>query len=211
MKVCEIFYSLQGEGPNVGYPAVFVRLAGCNVRCEMCDSKYSWEEGKDMSVDAVIKEITKYKAMIMAPGLVITGGEPLVQQDEVIELCRRMNGLARFINIETNGTIPVSDELVRYAKIIISPKIGNLGVEVGIHPKNVRNDVYYKFVVKNISDVDKITEKYYMLPQDKIYIMPEGTVSNSQLYEKLWHICKQYGWILSPRLHILVWGNVRGV
>ena len=101
MKVCEIFYSIEGEGIEIGRLEVFVRLSGCNLRCKWCDTKYAWEEGKEMSVDEVIKEIKKYPCKSVS----ITGGEPLLQREEVFELVKKLKEMGYWIQINTNGTI----------------------------------------------------------------------------------------------------------
>ena len=74
LKVNEIFYSIQGESSFVGIPFVFVRLTGCNLRCSYCDTKFAYEEGQDLSVEQIFKEIKKFKCKYVE----ITGGEPLL-------------------------------------------------------------------------------------------------------------------------------------
>ena len=101
MKVSEIFYSIEGEGIEIGRPEIFVRLSGCNLRCVWCDTKYAWENGKEMSVEEVIEEIKKYPCKSVS----ITGGEPLLQKKEVLELVRKLKNLGYWIQINTNGTI----------------------------------------------------------------------------------------------------------
>ena len=77
MKVNEIFYSIQGESTFTGLPCVFVRLAGCNLRCTYCDTEYAYDDGEEMSVDEIIKEVNSYNSDLVE----ITGGEPLFQND----------------------------------------------------------------------------------------------------------------------------------
>lgn len=101
MKVSEIFYSIEGEGIEIGRLEVFIRLAGCNLRCTWCDTKYALENGKDMSVDEVIKEVAKYPCKNVS----ITGGEPLLQRKEVFELVQRLKKVNYWVQINTNGTI----------------------------------------------------------------------------------------------------------
>lgn len=102
LKVNEIFLSIQGEGVSAGYPTVFVRLTGCNLRCSYCDTTYSYNEGCDMTVAKVLEEIEShgYKRVC------ITGGEPLLQENGVKEL---LEGLADYeVSIETNGSVDLS-------------------------------------------------------------------------------------------------------
>ncbi len=105
MKIIETFVSLQGEGVRQGMPCFFVRLAGCNLHCAWCDTPASLEKGEDVSVDELIKRIA-------ASGLsyvCITGGEPLLQKDEVKELLAVLKGAEMTVDIETNGTLGFED------------------------------------------------------------------------------------------------------
>jgi 7-carboxy-7-deazaguanine synthase len=101
MKISEIFYSLEGEGIEIGRPEIFVRLAKCNLKCTWCDTKYSWNDGKEMSVNETLNEIAKYPCKSVS----ITGGEPLLQREELLELIQRLKKLGYWIQINTNGTI----------------------------------------------------------------------------------------------------------
>lgn len=101
MKVNEIFYSLQGEGHYTGTPAVFLRLSGCNLACPFCDTLH--QQGEEMMDDEIVRAISKYPAR----HVVITGGEPALQlTDEFIDLLHREGW---FVQIETNGTMPIPD------------------------------------------------------------------------------------------------------
>ncbi len=101
MRVFEIFRSIQGEGRSQGYPSIFLRLAGCNLDCTWCDTRYAREGGTDMPCDEITCKISAY------PGkrLCITGGEPLLQQDQLLPLLTGFHEEGYQIEIETNGTI----------------------------------------------------------------------------------------------------------
>ncbi|MEM1582972.1 MAG: 7-carboxy-7-deazaguanine synthase QueE, partial [Candidatus Bathyarchaeia archaeon] len=86
MKISEIFFSIEGEGIEIGRPEVFVRLSGCNLRCSWCDTKYALKNGKEMSIEEIIQEIGKYPCKNIS----ITGGEPLLQRKELLELVKRL-------------------------------------------------------------------------------------------------------------------------
>jgi len=77
MKVCEIFHSIQGEGEFSGYPTIFIRLTGCNLRCRYCDTQYAFYEGEDVDVDEIMKRIEPFKSRYVC----VTGGEPLLQEE----------------------------------------------------------------------------------------------------------------------------------
>lgn len=101
MEVSEIFYSIEGEGIGIGRPEVFIRLAGCNLRCKWCDTKYTWSDGKEISIDEIIAEISRYPCKNIS----ITGGEPLLQREELFELVKRLKEMNYWIQLNTNGTI----------------------------------------------------------------------------------------------------------
>ena len=110
MKIAEIFYSLQGEGANMGKPAIFVRLAWCNQNCSFCDTE--WKNGVDMSVTEILQEIEPFPAKM----IIWTGGEPTLQLNNEI-----LSHFTHYYNgIETNGTNPVPS---RIDYIACSPKV----------------------------------------------------------------------------------------
>ncbi|MBA4373074.1 MAG: 7-carboxy-7-deazaguanine synthase, partial [Thermodesulfovibrio sp.] len=105
MRVCEMFTSIQGESSYAGQPCTFIRLTGCNLRCSYCDTQYAFEEGQEMTVDAVVEQV--HKAGL--PLVEITGGEPLLQSQGVQELacCLLDNGYQ--VLLETNGSLGIGD------------------------------------------------------------------------------------------------------
>ena len=104
MKINEIFHSIQGEGKNVGLPTIFVRTTGCNLRCRYCDTTYAYYEGEEMELQDIMKEIRKWDCKRIC----LTGGEPLLQE-EMIEFADMLIIGGYTINIETNGSIDISD------------------------------------------------------------------------------------------------------
>jgi len=104
LAVCEIFYSIQGESSFAGLPCLFFRLAGCNLRCSYCDSRYSFEEpGQTMAIAALVAEAGKYPQAIVE----VTGGEPLMQAATVPFLVAFV-ARGRTVLLETNGSLPVA-------------------------------------------------------------------------------------------------------
>lgn len=107
LKVNEIFYSIQGESSYAGLSCVFVRLTGCNLRCTYCDTRYAYDEGRDMGIDEIIDRVASYRC-----GLVeITGGEPLIQK-EAPRLVSALLEKGFHLLLETNGSrdIGIVDE-----------------------------------------------------------------------------------------------------
>ncbi len=211
MLINEIFYSIQGEGPSIGKPSVFLRLGGCNLKCKWCDSKYTWDpkvsDNKVMKLDQIIKKIESYPCN----HLVITGGEPVLQQDGLKELLSELKKY--YVEIETNGSIAL--KINKYIEQFnCSPKLknsGNLPYPLKILPTNKK--VIYKFVISNKSDLNEVKKycKKYKIPKNRTWLMPEGTSKADILKRSKWliEICKKEGYNFSPRLHIMLYGNER--
>lgn len=116
MQITEIYKSLQGESTYAGLPCTFVRLTGCNLRCTWCDSEYTFQGGVKMSDDEVIGEVRR-----LSPdgGLVeITGGEPMLQQREVVPLIQRLLDAGHKVLLETSGERPLSSVPPEVIKIV---------------------------------------------------------------------------------------------
>jgi len=125
LNINECFYSLQGEGARAGMPAVFLRLAGCNLRCEFCDTKYAYDQGQELTTEKAVCLIHSKAQAVNPPvcrNVIITGGEPAIQMDGLMDLVRRLRGWkpAWNIGIETNGTIDISGLGLDW--ITVSPK-----------------------------------------------------------------------------------------
>ena len=113
LKINEIFYSIQGESSYSGMPCIFVRLTYCNLRCSYCDTEYSFYEGKDMSIDAIMKEIEQYDCKLVE----VTGGEPLMQE-ESIDLMHALLNKDYQVMLETGGSLPVNKVPKEVIKIV---------------------------------------------------------------------------------------------
>ena len=224
MRIAEIFYSVQGEGSLIGVPSIFVRTSGCNLRCSWCDTPYtSWNpEGEDFTVDEILARADRFPA---ARHVVLTGGEPMIAPG-IVELSRRFRELGLHITIETAGTVfaPVACDLMS-----ISPKLANSTPEgvfraqherLRLQPDVLRRlisacDYQLKFVVASEDDLPEVTALVSLLnaPSDKVILMPEGIAPDVLERRGAWiaEICKQRGYRFSPRLHIHLYGNKRGV
>jgi 7-carboxy-7-deazaguanine synthase len=104
LKTIEIFASVQGEGLRQGEPTIFVRLAGCNLRCSFCDTKKAWRGGRELSVEKIAGEVARLRRGFPATWACLTGGEPLAQDVRALVLRLHDDGLK--VQIETNGTFP---------------------------------------------------------------------------------------------------------
>jgi 7-carboxy-7-deazaguanine synthase len=229
MYISEIFYSIQGEGILAGMPSVFIRTSGCNLRCSWCDTPYaSWKpEGEHQSVEQIIREIKKYPAKYC----VITGGEPMISE-EIHELASELRKSGRHITIETSGTIPPVGIECDLASV--SPKLANSIPKTDISDEwikiheNLRfqpeiidewisnYDYQLKFVVASKNDIDEIQNIIGSLkteiPPEQVLLMPEGTdmktIKSREII--LIDLCEKHGFRYCPRLHIELFGNVRG-
>jgi 7-carboxy-7-deazaguanine synthase len=134
MQITEIFKSIQGESTYAGSPCVFVRLTGCNLRCSWCDSEYTFSGGHRMGLEEVLKEVEQ-----LSPegGLVeITGGEPMLQEREVVPLMHRLLDAGYRVMLETSGERPLERVPRRVIKIV-DVKCPNSGEENTFHMENL--------------------------------------------------------------------------
>lgn len=236
MVVSEIFAGLQGEGPSIGIPSVFLRLSGCNLECKWCDTLSIWKKGKTMTpmqvADAILsfKPISKEMLQDKAAHLVITGGEPLMEHNhaELIEmldiLARKLDAKYPYVEVETNGT----QRLLKFttfagyaSQINCSPKLSNSDEPFD---KRYKRDViieiakqqnsFFKFVISSVEDWKEIERDFLPLIVDKkkIYLMPSGIdrdelIKNSQL---VWELAMDYGVRSTTRLQTVTWNNLHG-
>jgi 7-carboxy-7-deazaguanine synthase len=115
MQITEIYKSLQGESTYAGLPCVFVRLTGCNLRCSWCDSEYTFQGGRKMAVEEVLGEVSR----LSGDGLVeITGGEPMLQEREVVPLMQRLLDQGYQVLLETSGERPLERVPAGVVKIV---------------------------------------------------------------------------------------------
>lgn len=221
MKIVEHFGpTIQGEGKSAGKIVNFLRLAGCNLNCEWCDSKYAShpETFEEKTVDELFEIFSQAKVK----RLVITGGEPLLQQDELVLLIRKLKESDKwYIEMETNCTIVPNSELSMLVdQFNVSPKLANSknNLLVSINEEAINffasfENSCFKFVTDNNIDEIKQFVTNYKIPADKVYLMAEGFERFAQVeqVEKILNWCVENGFNYGPRLHTLLWGNRRGV
>ncbi|HID57066.1 TPA: 7-carboxy-7-deazaguanine synthase QueE [Candidatus Poribacteria bacterium] len=187
VRVIEIFYSIQGEGHRTGQPMVFVRLAGCNLRCDFCDTKYAWkmERGKRMSEEEILEEVSKYGC----DWVCLTGGEPTLQDLSKLIPMLREEGYK--VAVETNGTI--FQKSLRLASwVTVSPKEG-----ADVHPLVMEITDELKYVIRSEGDLKRI--RYHPL----IYLQP---VDNDPDAVRICveAVLKNPRWRLSVQVHKLI-------
>lgn len=225
----EIFATIQGEGVSAGVPAVFVRLAECNLRCEWCDTKYTWDwanhdktsETIELDEDALHEEISRVANVVRT--VVFTGGEPLLQQDELAPLAARLRVLGFKVEVETNGTVAPTEAMAAVVdQWNVSPKLSSSKNtdRARYRPTALlwfaaRPNVQIKIVVASDSDVEEATELVSALgelPRDRVLLTPEGVDAMTIAERSRWLAdrCRAHGYRLGTRLHVFLWGSERG-
>jgi len=207
LKINEMFPAIQGEGSTSGKPVYFIRLSGCNAECDFCDTKYH-RYGKNISNREVIKSINKSELK----NIVITGGEPLLQMDDVSELMLSLPN-KRFY-LETNGSL-YHQAVGNFKKISCSPKKELIRNNIeSYHKFNTLKQTTFKFVYEHeynywwMNFIDKLK-----IENDRVWIMPEGATKKKQL-EKMPEVinyCLKNKFNFSPRLHVLAFDTKRKV
>jgi len=220
LVVSEVFGpTVQGEGPSLGRRTGFVRLGRCNLACTWCDTAYTWDwsrydpavELRKLDVDEVVRQVDAMDV----PMVVVTGGEPLLQQSALIDLLPRLK--PRRIEVETAGTLAPRPELVELVdQWNVSPKLANSGnpAERRHKPDVLRafeatGRAVFKFVAEGPAELDEIAA-FGVSP---VWVMPQGTTPDTVRdgLARLADAVIARGWNLTTRLHVEVWGDRRGV
>jgi 7-carboxy-7-deazaguanine synthase len=225
----EMFATVQGEGISCGVPSVFIRLAECNLKCDYCDTKYTWDwqnydrkvETLELTTDDIVQRATAL-AGERVRNVVMTGGEPLLQQEELAVVAARLREQGFRIEIETNGTIVpgaalagaidqwnVSPKLEGSKNLLRSRRRPEALTWFAKHP-----EAHFKFVVTSLDDlaeIDQLVTEYEIASQ-RVILMPEGTEPEVLAERSRWMVdeCRARGFRLGARLHVVLWGSTRG-
>ncbi|RLC27493.1 MAG: 7-carboxy-7-deazaguanine synthase [Deltaproteobacteria bacterium] len=213
LRVNEIFYSIQGESSHAGSPCVFIRLTGCNLRCDYCDTRYAYEEGDLLDISEVLRQVDYYAC----PLVEITGGEPLLQEDTA-DLIQNLLEKNYTVLLETNGTLDLA-EIDRRCVKIIDIKCPSSGEHEKRHPDIftwVRAMDEIKFVIGDRADYDYARRILaYMrgelhLRNTVLFSPVFGQTSPDTLVE--WILEDHLDVRLNLQLHKMIWGaNQQGV
>ena len=215
-RIAEVFFSIQGEGPTAGIPAVFVRLQGCSVGCAWCDTKYSWNPaaGRGLALEDLVEEASAFSCRRS----VITGGEPL-ESPLFAPLVQAVKARGFTLEAETSGTLPPPAVPVDQWNVSVKLVGSRVPEAKRINPDAIREflrlGAWWKFVVVDTGDVAEVLRlaERFAIPRERILLMPEG-VRREEILDRspwVWEECKRYRFRFSPRLHILLWGPQRGV
>jgi 7-carboxy-7-deazaguanine synthase len=209
LRITEIFYSLQGEANTVGFPTVFVRLTGCPLRCQYCDSAYAFTGGDWWSLSDILKEVAKYNPHYVT----VTGGEPLAQPNS-ITLLKQLCDVGYSVSLETSGALDVSKVDLRVSKVVDIKTPGSQEMQRNLfsNVEHLKPHDQIKFVICDRADYDwakEIINEYQLTERCTVLFSPSyQQVENKDLAE----------WILADRLpvrmqiqvHKYIWGDVPG-
>lgn len=240
----EIFHSIQGEGKSIGVPSVFVRTSLCNLHCIWCDTDYTWNwEGtrfphvhdaqpgyrkfskKDWIDQCSILSVAQTVASFHCRNVILTGGEPMLQQSALVKLMEllRQSSQGYHFEVETNGTLVPSPEFdAAIDQYNVSPKLDNSGNPLKLRHKPAAlrffatsPKAFFKFVVAAQSDLEEVLHliHQYQIPAENVWLMPEGSTAAVLSQRRKWlvEICKRNNFRYTDRLHVQIWGAKKGV
>ena len=209
LRLTEIFYSLQGETRTVGLPTVFVRLTGCPLRCQYCDTAYAFQGGQWWDLDAIVSEVKKYPVKYVT----VTGGEPLAQK-ACIGLLTRLCDEGYEVSLETSGALCIAEVDPRVVKVVDIKTPGSLEVQ-----KNRWENIPYllphdqiKFVICDQQDYEwskEILSEYELYNKCQVLFSPSfEQVKAGDLAD--WILKDRLPVRLQIQLHKYLWGDVVG-
>jgi 7-carboxy-7-deazaguanine synthase len=213
LKVNEIFYSIQGESSYAGYPCVFVRLTGCNLKCSYCDTRYAYYEGTELQVEEILERVKAF----LCPLVEVTGGEPLLQK-ETPHLIIRLLDEGFTVLMETNGSLDISRTDPRCVRIVDlkCPSSGEAEHNDCENLGRLTASDEVKFVIADRTDYQYAKEVLKQMNANSIRV---GHVHFSPVFGKIslevlasWILADRLPVRLNLQLHKLIWNpDQRGV
>lgn len=216
--------TFQGEGPSCGHPALFIRLSRCNLTCTKCDTKYTWDwsqfDPRKESTKLTVAELVSWATFSPVELVVITGGEPLLQQDRLVPLVQGLLTAGKRVEFETNGTLaPVPELVVDGVRFNVSPKITSFGMDeaksvvpAALAAFAASERAAFKFVASSVADLDRIAELADTHQLAPVWVMPEGTTADAitATTRVLADAVAARHWHFTTRLHVLAFADARG-
>lgn len=209
LRINEIFYSLQGESVKVGLPTIFIRLTGCPLRCQYCDTAYAFHEGNKLSINKIIQNISQYRTKHVT----VTGGEPLAQR-ACHELLARLCDEGYDVSLETSGAIDIANVDERVMKIvdIKTPASEEESKNKFENLKHLNKHDQLKFVICNQADYAWAKLKLSELNLNDycdVLFSPEHESQNATELAN-WLLEDKLNVRMQLQLHKYLWGNVPG-
>ena len=207
LNITEIFYSLQGEAKEVGIPTVFVRLTGCPLRCNYCDTAYAFKGNNPLSIQHILDEVAQYNAQYVC----VTGGEPMAQSN-CLKLLDSLIDVGYNVSMETSGSIDITpvNSKVSIVMDIKTPSSTEVHQNRYENLPILKSKDQLKFVIASRSDFDWCNE---ILDNHEV----ESEILFSPVYESLkpvelaeWILEKKLNVRLQVQLHKLLWGDQKG-
>ena len=210
MEISEVFFSIQGEGLDIGLPTVFVRTSRCNLECNWCDTTYSWEPGEERKVKDIVEEVLSYGVKRVC----ISGGEPLLQAEDVTRLVKALEEEGCEVNIETNGSIDLGvierGPPTHMLMDIKCPSSGMQDRNLFTNISKMRSDDVLKFVIAHQEDyiyAKRLLER--QRPPCPVVFQPVGGLDLRDLAERVLEDRLDVRVLL--QLHRFIWGDQIGV
>ena len=211
LVINEIFYSIQGESSYAGWPCVFVRLTGCNLRCTWCDTTYSFNEGQPTPLDDILAKVRSFETQLVE----VTGGEPLLQPN-VLLLLKRLCDLGKTVLLETSGSLDIAPVDPRVVKImdLKCPSSGETDKNRYANLRHLTQLDEVKFVIADQADYDwtrriitaeQLNQRCSVLVSPVVERLPLRTLAD-------WILADHLPVRLQTQWHKLIWGSAaRGV
>lgn len=209
LRISEIFYSLQGETSRVGLPTVFIRLTGCPLRCNYCDTAYAFTGGQSMTLQAIVDEVKRFPVRYVT----VTGGEPLAQKN-CLPLMQMLCDSGYQVSLETSGALDVSavDERVMKILDIKTPASGEVEKNLWTNLNYLHEQDEIKFVLCDEADYlwarQVLRERDLTARCEVLFSPAQGQLSPTDLAD--WILRDQLPVRMQLQLHKILWGNVSG-
>lgn len=209
LKITEIFYSLQGESSLAGWPSVFVRLTGCPLRCQYCDTAYAFTGGEWLHFDQILEQVASHQAKHVC----VTGGEPLAQS-RCIQLLSKLCDAGYTVSLETSGAVSVADVDPRVIKVldIKTPDSAEMHRNLWDNLTHLNGEDQIKFVICSRKDfdwaVDQVQQRN-LTEQYPVFFSPSyGQLEAAELAQ--WVLAEKLPVRMQMQLHKQIWGDQPG-
>jgi 7-carboxy-7-deazaguanine synthase len=209
LRITEIFYSLQGESASTGFPTVFVRLTGCPLRCDYCDTTYAFTGGMSMTLEEILERVARYRTRFVT----VTGGEPLAQKHS-LDLLARLCDRGYHVALETSGALDVSTVDARVIKVVDLKTPGSGEVDRNRYDNldHLQPHDQVKFVICDRADYEWSVEKLRQFELDRhcevLFSPTYGQQDATELAD--WVLADQLPVRMQVQLHKYLWGDAPG-